>query len=214
MFITDKILKRALSNVYFIWGRGKTTIANSLHEKYGYFIYSTDDAKDRHWEEADPAEQPYMCRDYIKEYGVKDFWALPKEVIGDRERHVQAEVTPMLVTDLLALAAMHKTVICEGDIDYGAVIPFASHMIFLHGRSDAFDWFNRPDHDSLDAVRNRTDISESEKEAIIQNAYAAVSGADNDLPDWVIRHNIPVVSWNDQTGIAHTTQEVKEQFGL
>ena len=26
-------------NVYFLWGRGKTTIANELHRKYGYYVY-------------------------------------------------------------------------------------------------------------------------------------------------------------------------------
>ena len=48
MVIPDSILKRTLANVYFLWGRGKTTIAKSLQYTYGYYVYSTDDAKDRH----------------------------------------------------------------------------------------------------------------------------------------------------------------------
>ncbi len=43
MNISDNILKEKLKNVYFIWGRGKTTIANALKEKSSCFIYSTDD---------------------------------------------------------------------------------------------------------------------------------------------------------------------------
>lgn len=38
MLIADNILRDRLKNVYFIWGSGKTTAANSLHEKYGFYI--------------------------------------------------------------------------------------------------------------------------------------------------------------------------------
>ena len=63
MEIKDSILKRALQNVYFIWGRGKTTIANRLREKHGFYVYSTDDSRDWHMDNAIPEDQPYMCRD-------------------------------------------------------------------------------------------------------------------------------------------------------
>jgi len=35
MYIPDNIIRKKIENVYFIWGRGKTTIANKLHEKQG-----------------------------------------------------------------------------------------------------------------------------------------------------------------------------------
>ena len=214
MTIPDSVLKRALANVYFLWGRGKTTVANCLRDTYGYYVYSTDDAKDRHWAEGIPADQPYMCRDFEAEYSVKDFWALPKEVIAERERHVQAEVTPMLITDLLALADRYPIVLCEGDIHYDTVIPIASHMVYLHSRSEAFDWFSRPDHDSLDSIRCRTDLTEAEKDAIIRNAYAATAGVGQVLPDWVLFHRIPVISWNDRTGIENTAESVRTLFDI
>ena len=90
MYIPDNIIRKRIENVYFIWGRGKTTIAKKLHEKHGFYIYSTDDSRASHVKAADANNQPYMCRDIrgiMKEYGVKDFWALPKEVIQEREDH-------------------------------------------------------------------------------------------------------------------------------
>lgn len=87
MHIADSIIKNKLKNVYFIWGRGKTTIANELHRKYGFYIYSTDDSRDRLMDQANPKDQPYMCRDFESEYGVKSFWELPAEVISEREKH-------------------------------------------------------------------------------------------------------------------------------
>ena len=33
MRIADAVIKNKLKNVYFLWGRGKTTIANRLREK-------------------------------------------------------------------------------------------------------------------------------------------------------------------------------------
>lgn len=44
MNIANNIIRNRLKNVYFIWGRGKTTIAKMLREKYGFYIYSTDDS--------------------------------------------------------------------------------------------------------------------------------------------------------------------------
>ena len=125
MIIPDNVLKYKLENVYFIWGRGKTTIANELHEKYGFYIYSTDDSRNWHLKTASPKYQHHMCRDVEKEYGVKSFWSCRIEVISEREKHFLAEVTPMIIADLIVLSAQHKAVICEGDIDYEEVISVA-----------------------------------------------------------------------------------------
>ncbi|MBE6665721.1 MAG: hypothetical protein E7603_05825 [Ruminococcaceae bacterium] len=108
MNIADSIIKNKLKNVYFIWGRGKTTIANRLKEEYGFYIYSTDESRDRQMKLANPIDQPYMCRDFQKEYGVKSFWELSKEVIEEREKHFVAEMTPMMVAELIQLSAWHK----------------------------------------------------------------------------------------------------------
>lgn len=87
MNIADNVIKRKIKNVYFIWGRGKTTISKELVKKHDIFIYSTDDSRSWHLKNASPQYQPNICRDFEKEYAVSSFWELPKEVIAECERH-------------------------------------------------------------------------------------------------------------------------------
>ena len=214
MNISDKILKQRLKNVYFLWGRGKTTVAALLRDRFGGTTYSTDDSRWPHMCEADPAEQPTMCRDYEAEYGVS-FWELPKEVIAEREAHVLREMTPFIIADLLMLAGAHDTVFCEGDIDYAAAAPLASHAVYLCNRSAGFYWFARPDHaDALYAIRRRTDLSDAEKQEKIDAAYAAVAGEEGSIPAWVTAHGIPVVVWDDSTTPEQTAEQTARVLGL
>ncbi len=213
MIITDSIIKNILKNVYFIWGCGKTTIANRLKEQYGLYIYSTDESRDRQMELANPVDQPYMCRDFQKEYGVKSFWALPREVIAEREKHFVEEMTPMMIAELIQLSALHEVIICEGDIDYRAVAPIATHAVHLCNQSTSFDWFNRPDHEDIRiTVGNRTDLSEEEKQLIIDNAYKSVATNEKTVPEWVAELGIKNIVWNDHTSIDTTAAEVAAYF--
>lgn len=215
MYIADNIIRDRLNNVYFIWGRGKTTIANKLQEKYGFYVYSTDDSREWHLEAASPHYQPYMCYDFEKEYGVKDFWELPSKVIGEREKHFVAEMTPMIIADLMVLSENHDVIICEGDIDYEIIMPVATHAVHLCNCGTKFDFFNRPDHAGmLDSVKNRSDLSEAEKENIIKNAYSSVSGNEGYIPEWVIRYGVKNIMWDDTTGIEQTASEVEKYFGF
>lgn len=214
MNIADSIIKNKLKNVYFIWGKGKTTIANELHKKYGFYVYSTDDSREPHANLANPKDQPYMCRDFEREYGVRDFWELPAEVIWECEKHFVEEMTPMIIADLIALSTQYDTIICEGDIDYRAVVPFASHVVYLCNCGTPYDWFDRPDHETLDGIRRRTDLSEAEKQAIIDNAYRAVSGGESVQPDWVSELNIKNINWDDSTSVSKTASDVEAYFGF
>jgi len=215
MQIANSTIKRALTNVYFLWGRGKTTIANRLHEKYGFYIYSTDLARDMLMPLANSEDQPYMCRDFVREYGVKSFWELPNEVIAEREDHFLREMTPMILVDLIALSKLHEVIICEGDIDYGAAAPIASHAVHLHHCGRKFDWFKRPDHSGLfDEVKSRTDLNDDEKRALIQKAYDAVSAEECGLPQWVLDWKVTNIDWDDDTGIDRTLADVERCFGF
>lgn len=49
---------------------------------------------------------------------------------------------------------------------------------------------------------------------IIDNAYTAVSDNDGVIPSWVEDYGVPIVYWNDFTGIEKTTEEVADIFGL
>jgi len=216
MEIFNRIIKRRLENVYFLWGRGKTTVVALLLQRFGddAVIYSTDDSRWPHMCEADPEESPYMCRDYEAEYGVS-FWELPPAVIAEREEHVLREMTPFITADLLMLAGKHRVVFCEGDIDYAAAAPIASHAVYLCNRSTGFDWFRRPDHaEALNAIRCRTDLSDNERQAKIGGAYEAVACEEGIIPDWVRRYRIPVVIWDDTTTPEQTASEVALLFSL
>lgn len=215
MNIPNNVLRQKLKNVYFIWGRGKTTIANELNKKYKYYIYSTDNSRYEHLKIAVSENQPYMCRDFESEYGVKNFWELPKEVIFEREKHFVSEMTPMIIADLIALSAQHNIIICEGDIDYSAVAPIAVNAVHLQNCGTKFDFFNRPDHlDITEELKNRTDITEEAKSAIIENAYSIVGGNENVLPSWVNELGIKNIAWNNSTSIEQTTAEVEQYFNF
>lgn len=215
MNIADSIIKNKLKNVYFIWGSGKTTIANRLSEKYGFYIYSTDESRNRQMKLANPVDQPYMCRNFEKEYGVKSFWELPKEVIAEREVHFVAEMTPMMVAELIQLSSLHKVIICEGDIDYSAIAPVATNAVHLCNQSTSFDWFNRPDHENIrDTVAGRTDLNDEEKQRVIEHAYECVTPAESNIPDWVTELGIKNIIWNNHTSIDTTASEVAEYFGF
>lgn len=162
-----------------------------------------------------PVDQPYMCRDFEKEYGVKSFWELPKEVIAERETHFVAEMTPMMVAELIQLSSLHKVIICEGDIDYCAIAPVATNMVHLCNQSTSFDWFDRPDHENIrDTVARRTDLSDEEKQRVIEKAYECVTPAELSAPDWVTELGIKNIIWNDHTSIDTTAAEVAEYFGF
>ena len=215
MNIADNIIRSKLKNVYFIWGRGKTTVANILRNKYGCCVFSTDEARDRNMAYACPEYQPFMCRDFEKEYGVNSFWELPKEVISSREKHFLQEVTPMIAADLIALSSQYEAVICEGDIDYAAIIPVAEHFVYLNNCGTKFDWFDRPDHENINDITNKiTDLTDEEKSAIIKNAYDVVSADESVIPDWVLKHGVKVISWDDGVTAEETAAEAAEYFGL
>ena len=216
MNIADNIIRQKLINVYFIWGRGKTTISNELSKNFGFHIYDVDKNRYHHWKNtAEPQYQPYMCRDFEKEYGVKDFWELPPEVIHERETHWLQEFTPMAVIDLMLLSQSHEVILCEGDIDYGAILPIASHTVYLSNQGTKFDWFDRPDHyNALDSVKNRTDISNEEKDDIIRNARNTVGTNEGRIPGWVMENGIKYVIWNDAISVEQTAVEVAEYFGF
>ena len=215
MHIADNIIRNKLKNVYFIWGRGKTTIARELGNKYGCYVFSTDEARDRNIMYACPEYQPYMCRNFEVEYGVNSFWELPKEVIKDREKHFLSEVTPMIIADLIALSSQYETVICEGDIDYITIIPIAQHFVYLNNCGTKFDWFNRPDHENIvESTNKRTDLTDEEKAAIMTKAYDAVSGNEGVVPHWVLENGVKVISWDDKVTVEDTAAETAEYFGL
>lgn len=140
---------------------------------------------------------------------------MPNEIISERECHFVAEMTPMIIVELMILASKYEVVICEGDIDYATVAPVAEHCIHLNNRGTRFDWFSRPDHENIiDNVNKRDDLSNDEKKALVDKAYSAVSSNETVVPDWVIENNIKHIVWNDNISKEETAREVAEYFGF
>lgn len=208
MVIADNTLKQKLSNVYFIWGQGKTTIANALAERYGCYVYHTDHERGKHVQNADPELQPALCRE------VPDYWALEPEDAKQWEKDIVREFTPMVVADLLQLAAQYPYVICEGDIDIDLLIPVVSHAVTLSNCGETYDFFDRPEQRQLlEDILNRTDLTEEKKRQRVENAYSIVSEKGPDVPKETSLYGVKRIFWGNGTTVQETLERVAEYFG-
>jgi len=216
MNIPDNILKQKLQNVYFIWGSGKTTAANELNRKYGFYVYHTDDNRAKHCRNADLKFQPALCRD------VPDIWVLDPEDALHWESEIVHDFTPMVIADLIQLAAQYNGVICEGDIDIDDIIQIVTHVVTISNYGSSYDFFNRPgQRNMLEDIRNRSDISDEEKEERIQNAYKIVGGGkvdkkdgNHEIPRETIQYGVKQIIRDDNTTVEQTTKMIAKYFGL
>lgn len=209
MEIADNILQQRLHNVYFIWGAGKTTVANALGEQYGCYVYHTDYERSRHFQSADPQFQRAMCRE------VPDYWALEPEDARQWEKDIVREFTPMVLMDLVALSAQHQQVICEGDIDIDLVMPVVSHAVTLFNCGEAYDFFDRPEQKQmLDDILSRRDLTDEEKAQRIENARKIVVGTQTDMPRETAAYGVKQINWNRQIPVDETVKNVAEYFRL
>lgn len=216
MIIPDNVLKQKLHNVYFIWGSGKTTAANELSQKYGFYVYHTDDNRAKHFQNADPQLQPALCLD------VPDYWALDPKEAQQWEADIVREFTPMVIADLIQLAAQYNGVICEGDIDVDTIIPIATNTVVITNNGSSYDFFDRPEQrHMLDAIRNRTDITDEEKERRLCNAYSITKGNIDthkqpvyNIPRETLLYGVKQIVRDDNTTIEQTAAMVAKYFGL
>ena len=212
MNIPDNIIKKKLENVYFIWGSGKTTTANALAEKHGFYVYHTDDSRSWHCKNAQPEFQPAMCRD------VPDFWALEKDDALQWESDIVREMTPMIIADLIGLAAQHKGVICEGDIDIDGIMPVVTNAVTISNHGKDYDFFDRPEQKHmLDDIKNRTEITEEEKQKLIDNAYHILSNDSTDkfsIPRETELYGVKQIIRDNTTNIEQVAEMIEEYWNL
>lgn len=213
MNIQNNTLKNKLSNVYFIWGSGKTTTANALAQKHGFYVYHTDDSRSWHFNSAEPEFQPAMCRD------VPDFWALEKEDALAWETDIVREMTPMIIADLIQLSSQHKAVICEGDIDVEVIMPVVTNCVVISNYGKKYDFFDRPEQSHmLDEIRNRTDITEDEKAKLIENAYKIVTGDENEAecttPRETLLFGVKEIVRDDTTTVDMVVKKIENYWGI
>jgi len=216
MLIPDNVLKKKLQNVYFIWGgccAGKTTSANELQRKHGYYWYSTDYNRTKHFNNAVPEYQPEMCKRI-------DPFTVSKEEALKWEVEIVREFTPMVVADLIELAVKHEIVICESDIDIDLIMPIVTNAVCLsYWGNVPRDFYSRPDHANiLDSIRNSPDFSESEKQERIKNAYEIVGGnnikMEHKTPREVIEYGIKHIVTDETTSVEQMVNMIEDYFGF
>lgn len=214
MNIPDNILKQKLQNVYFIWGdsnSGKTTTANELAKRYGFYVYGTDENRNRHFANADPVHQPALCRE------IHDYWALDPADANEWEGDVIHDFTPMVVADLVGLALQHKSVICEGDLDIDLVMSIVTHCVAIsYNGSIKRDFFSRPDHmHMIEKIRSRNDLTDAEKEYRVQNAYKICATVNPQSPGKRIeQYSIPHIIIDETIDIPQMVDIVAKALGL
>lgn len=211
MIIADNIIKEYLKNVYFIWGSGKTVTANALAQKHNFYVYHTDDSREKHFKNAQSEFQPAMCRD------VSDFWALEAKDAVLWERAIVKEMTPMIITDLISLSAQYDRIICEGDIDIDTVIPVVTNAVTISNHGSSYDFFNRPEQSRiLDDIKKRTDIDEEEKQKLIENAYRIVNDhiEKTFIPRETELYGVKEIIRDDSTSVDAVVRMIEEYWDL
>lgn len=214
MNIPENILSLKLNNVYFIIGgscSGKTTSAKYLSEKFGMYHYSTDNMRNTYYERASIEYQPTMCRK------INEFYDLSVDEALEYEANVIKEVTPMIVTDLIELTGKYDKIICEGvyAILITSLISF-NKKIYLKTTDEIIqnDFFYRPlQSQILESIRNRTDITESEKEDRIKHRLEMACGVITKFND-LFKNNIKHYYRNEESTIDDMLSVIEKHFEL
>jgi len=208
--IPDNVLKRLLENVYFIWGCGEgISVADELGRRYGFYVYHTCKHRGKHSKNADPAFQPVLCT--FTENGT-GFQTKPPEAVMQGERQIVHEFTPMVIMDLVQLAAQYEGVICENDIDIESILPIVTHAARFSYNSNYSDdsfynWYK-------EITRSRGDISEDEKERYIRGVKPAIEEVKGEIPGETTQYGVKHILWDERSTVEQAADELAEYFGL
>jgi len=209
--IPDNVLKRLLENVYFIWGSNEgIAVADELGRRYGFYVYHTCQHRQKHSQHADPAFQPGLCSFQENDVG---FWTLSPEEAMEKERQVVHDFTPMVIMDLIQLAAQYEGVICENDIDIESIVQVVTHAVRFstngsYNNKDGFlDWYKNE-------TRKRSDISEEENERYIRSVWPAIESVKGEIPGETTQYGVKHILWDDASTLEQTTDVVAAYFGL
>ena len=203
------VLRRMLKNVYFIWGSNEgIAVADELGRRYGLYVYHTCDHRQKHSENADPILQPGLCT--FKQQD-NSFWTQPPEEAMQREQSIVSDYTPMVIMDLIKLSGSYDGVICENDIDIESIIQYVSHAVRISYRgtqdNSFFDWYESK-------IRERSDISQDEKESYIRGVKPAIDKVKGEIPGETTLYGVKHIIWNDNSTLQQAADEIAEHFGL
>jgi len=200
--IPGNILKRLLQNVYFILGDG-AAIADELGKRYGIYVYHTCDNRWKYEQDADPQFQPGLCR------RVPDYFAQDPEEAAQWESEMARDFTPMVIIDLIQLAAKHERIICENAIDIDSIIRYVTHVVTVRDDNASNDFAEL----YANKIRER-DISENEKGMLIRKANLIWGKDKPKIPREAAEYGVKFITWDDNLSIERTADMVAEYFGL
>ena len=203
--IPENVMKRLLQNVYFIWGDG-IAVADELGRRHGIYVYHTCDNRAKHTQHADPKFQPGLFR---FEMNIENYFAQDPEDARRREQEIVRDYTPMVIMDLIQLAATHEKIICENAIDVDSIIHFVTHAVMITN-SKSLDYY-------ADRYKNeirRLDISDDEKEKRIRKVDVVWKNGTPEYPPEAAQHGVKHIAWGDNSTVESMADEVAEYFGL
>ena len=205
LMIPENVFKRVLRNVYFIFG-GCAAVADELGRRYDFNVYHTCDHRYKHSQNADPKFQPGLCR-FVAD--IPDFFAQDPTEAMQRESDIVHDFTPMVIMDLIQLAAIHEKVICENDIDIESIFPYVTHVVTITCESDFVSFIEGYENH----IRGR-DVTEDEKEKLVRSVKPAVDKAKLEMLRAAEQYGIKQINLNDNWSVGQTADIVAEYFGL
>ena len=167
MTFKDNVLKEYLKNVYFITGTpcgGKTTLSKALAEKYGLYVYNSDERFDFYKKCSDPISQPSMNKSFkdadeffgrtVEEY---------KSWLSDNAR----ELLDFILLDLIRIS-QDRLVFCDCDLtaEQADRLTDPSRIIFLIREPAKIfdDYCNRDDHQGFNNfIHSASDFKKASK---------------------------------------------------
>ena len=126
-----------------------------------------------------------------------------------REREIVHDFTPMVIMDLIQLAAKHEKVICENDIDIDSIIQIVTHAVMISNDNNWDEFIDRYEND----IRRR-DIPEDEKEKLISKVNTVWGKGKPENPRETTQYGIKQIVWGDNSTVEQTADVIANYFGL
>lgn len=202
-----------LSHVYWIGGSpcaGKSTIAQTLAERYRLHYYQCDSWFEIHQQHAHPARQPFLHR--LARMACDEIWLPPVAEQVARVQAIYTEEFAMILTDLQALPCT-RPILAEGAALLPAcVLPHLAeqcHAIWLTPTS-AFQRFHYAQRPWIhDVVRNCSDPAQ---------AFENWMARDEAYAHWINQQTaalgLSLIQVDGQQTISDLMEDVANQFGL
>jgi 2-phosphoglycerate kinase len=124
-----RALQRELARVYWIGGSpcsGKSSIASTLAEMYGFTLYRTDDAYVRHEKMVTPQCQPIFYK--LTHYTSEELWMRPVEQQVVEEIALYREEFPLILEEILALPKSAPVLVEGAALLPECVVPLLSDV--------------------------------------------------------------------------------------